>query len=70
MESTLLKESERVSECLDISTKHRLVKILEEELIDKFKDRILDNEEFEKFIVEQRIEDLRRLHSLLRRVDY
>lgn len=52
VETTLQKEGERVSECLDISTKQRLVKILEEEIIDKFKDKTLDNEEFEKFIVE------------------
>ena len=70
MEFQLQKEGDRVSECLDISTKHALISIVEEEIIYKLKEQILESEEFERFIFEQRIEDLRRLYSLLKRVNY
>mmetsp|Transcript_43213 Transcript_43213/g.41560 ORF Transcript_43213/g.41560 Transcript_43213/m.41560 type:complete len:129 (+) Transcript_43213:425-811(+) len=43
VELTLEKEVERVAECLDISTKQKLLQLLEKEIIDSLKDNMLSN---------------------------
>eukprot|EP00347_Sterkiella_histriomuscorum_P013206 403365600 len=63
------KESERVDECLDISTKNSLLRILNEGLITTHTTDMLESEDFSKFIADQRVEDLKRLYELLKRVD-
>jgi hypothetical protein len=52
VEQILLKETERVQECLDISTKRKLIFILQKELITKHEKELLMNEEFSKLIAD------------------
>ena len=68
IEMVMHKESERVQECLDISTKKMLIDILNRELISNHEQNLLENEDFKKFIADQRVEDLRRLYELMKRV--
>lgn len=43
VDNCMQKEAQRLSECLDISTKDALIKILENELIGTYLDRMLEN---------------------------
>ncbi|CDW79762.1 cullin 4 [Stylonychia lemnae] len=69
VDTMIQKETERVEECLDISTKKRLIEILQTELIKNHVQAILSSEEFSKFIQDQRLDDLRRLYDLLKKVN-
>ena len=65
---TIQKECERIEECLDLSTKGKLVHILQAELIATHSERLLSSPDLPSLLTETRSEDLRRLFDLLKRV--
>ena len=71
VESQFQKEAARCQDCLDISSKHTLLSILEETLIrDVLQSGINENaSEFAKLISQNRVEDLTRLCVQLKRVE-
>lgn len=66
---TLDLEKERVELCLDISSKGRLIELIEKQLIYWQTEKILVNEGFDKLINEKKTSDLSLIYSLLKRVE-
>ena len=67
VEQRLGEEARRVVHYLDQSSKSALVRVLEEEMITRHTQGILEHG-FHMLLDGQRLEDLRRLHRLFRRV--
>jgi len=64
VQNILKSESTLVRECLDVSTHEALLSIIQDLLIADQSQRLLNHPDFELFMKESRIEDLKRLNSL------
>eukprot|EP00644_Phytophthora_capsici_P001450 jgi/Phyca11/542901/estExt2_Genewise1Plus.C_PHYCAscaffold_100417 len=68
VEKRLLEENERVNHYLDASTKKQLISVVESKLLKPHVATLLERG-FETLMASNRIEDLKRMYSLLARVD-
>ena len=69
VEDVLKTEADRVKECLDISTMIPLVDTVEKVMITEVSQQILHHPDFAMLIEQERIEDLKRISDLFKRVD-
>jgi len=69
VDTILKEESERVNECLDVSTHDKLMEVIQELMITQNAQRILHHSNFEQFIAEERTDDLKRIFNLFKIVE-
>ena len=68
IEAILKSESERVFECLDVCTHQDLIDMIETILINDRLIELLNHNDFNLFMEQQRIDDLKRIYSLTKLV--
>lgn len=69
MEEIIKSEVHRVKECLDISTLPLLIASVRQILVSDVSQEILNHNDFEMFMEQERIEDLKRISDLFKKVD-
>jgi hypothetical protein len=68
VEMLIKTESERVYECLDVCTHDVLMASMQDHLIVKVRREILSHDDFQKFIEDGQVEDLKRIYNLFKLV--